>query len=232
MGVLQRFERRLEGLVEGVFARAFGGVVEPVEIAAALVREAEDKKAILGPGRVLVPNDYTVELGTSDAARLSTYDAPLRAELAAMVSEHATEQGWSFVGPVGVRFKQVDSLDTGVFRISSSTSGTSEQARPAPPAAPQLVLRQGRDGAQQRIVALTGPSLVVGRGAEAGLRLDDAGVSRRHAEVRLDGGSASVADLGSTNGTRVNDKVVSVAPLRDGDRIGVGTTELVYRAGR
>ena len=229
--MLQRFERRLEGLVEGVFARAFGGVVEPVEVAAALVREADDKKAILGPGRVLVPNDYTVELGASDAARLSTYDAPLRAELAAMVSEHAVEQGWSFVGPVGVRFEQVDGLDTGVFRVRSSTSGTSEQARPVPAAAPQLVLRQGRDGAQERIVALTGPSLVVGRGAEAGLRLDDAGVSRRHAEVRLDGGSASVADLGSTNGTRVNGKAVSVSPLQDGDRIGVGTTELVYRAG-
>ena len=231
MGVLQRFERRLEGLVEGVFARAFGGAVEPVEVAAALVREAEEKKAILGPGRVLIPNDYTVELGASDAARLSTYDAPLRTELAAMVSEHATEQGWSFVGPVGVRFEQVDGLDTGVFRIRSSTSGTSERARPAPHTAPQLVLQQSRDGAPERIVALTGPLLVVGRGAEAGLRLDDAGVSRRHAEVRLDGDSATVIDLGSTNGTRVNGRAVSVSPLHDGDRIGVGTTELVYRAG-
>lgn len=228
--MLQRFERRLEGLVEGVFARAFGGVVEPVEVAAALVREAEDKKAILGPGRVLVPNSYTVELGASDAARLSTYDAPLRAELAAMVTEHATEQGWSFVGPVGVRFKQVDGMDTGVFRIRSSTSGTAERARPVPPAAPQLLLQPGRAGAQERIVALTGSSLVIGRGAEAGLRLDDAGVSRRHAELRLDGSSATITDLGSTNGTRVNGRAVSVSPLQDGDRIGLGTTELVYRA--
>ena len=67
MGVLQRFERRLEGLVEGAFARAFGGAVQPVEVAAALQREAADKKAIVGQGRVLVPNEYVVELGSSDA---------------------------------------------------------------------------------------------------------------------------------------------------------------------
>ncbi|MGZ6792080.1 MAG: DUF3662 domain-containing protein, partial [Mycobacteriales bacterium] len=73
MGVLQRFERRLEGLVEGAFAKAFGGWVEPVEVAAALTREAEDKKAIVAAGRVLVPNAYTVELGPSDADRLREY---------------------------------------------------------------------------------------------------------------------------------------------------------------
>ena len=94
MGVLQRFERRLEGFVEGAFARVFGGVVQPVEIAAALQREAADKKAIVGAGRVLVPNDYVVELGPSDAERLTEYDAALRRELASMVDEHATEQGW------------------------------------------------------------------------------------------------------------------------------------------
>ena len=102
VGVLQRFERRLEGLVEGAFARVFGGVVQPVEVAAALQREAQDKKAIAGPGRVLVPNEYVVELGSVDAGRLGEYDAALRAELAAMVSEHAQEQGWSFVGPTTV----------------------------------------------------------------------------------------------------------------------------------
>ncbi|MGZ6791984.1 MAG: DUF3662 domain-containing protein, partial [Mycobacteriales bacterium] len=73
MGVLQRFERRLEGLVECAFSKAFGCCVEPVEVAAALTREAEDKKAIVAAGRVLVPNAYTVELGPSDADRLREY---------------------------------------------------------------------------------------------------------------------------------------------------------------
>ncbi|HET7325794.1 MAG TPA: DUF3662 and FHA domain-containing protein [Nocardioidaceae bacterium] len=122
MGVLQRFERRIEGLVEGTFARVFKGVVEPVEVASALQREAEDRKTIVSRDRVLVPNEYVVELGESDTERLRPYSAPLTDELAAMLREHAEEQGWSFVGPVRVHLDQVDDLDTGVFRVRSAVS--------------------------------------------------------------------------------------------------------------
>ena len=120
MGVLQRFERRLEGLVEGAFARVFGGVVQPVEVAAALQREAADKKQIVAQGRVLVPNSFVVELGPTDLERFGEWDAPLRAELAGMVEEHARDQGWSFVGDVEVAFERHEDVDTGVFRVRSS----------------------------------------------------------------------------------------------------------------
>lgn len=122
MGVLQRFERRLEGLVEGAFARAFKGHVEPVEIAGALQREAEDKKAIVGPGRTLVPNDYVVELGQTDYARLAPYSRPLGAELAEMIREAAGEEHWSFVGPVRVELEEIADLETGVFRVRSGVA--------------------------------------------------------------------------------------------------------------
>jgi hypothetical protein len=120
VGVLQRFERRLEGLVEGAFARAFKGNVEPVEIAAALEREALERKAIVGAGRVLVPNEYVVELGSADYARLSPYARQLGVELATMVQESAAEQQWSFVGDVQVTLEEEPALETGVFHIRST----------------------------------------------------------------------------------------------------------------
>lgn len=230
MGVLQRFERRLEGFVEGAFARVFGGVVQPVEVAAALQREAADKKAIVGQGRVLVPNDYVVELGPSDAARLTEYDAALRRELAAMVDEHAAEQGWSFVGPVAVRFETVESLATGVFQVRSAVVADPGYS-PAPHAAgrrlnrPQLVL----SGPTEKVVPLLQDVTVIGRGAEADLRLADTGVSRAHAEIRLAGNEATLVDLRSTNGTTVNGHRVTRTALSDGDRISLGTTTLTYR---
>ena len=311
MGVLQRFERSLGGLVEGAFARIFGGHVQPVEVAAALTREAEDKKAIVGAGRVLVPNTYVVELGDADTDRLTEYDEPLRVELAAMLREAAVEQGWSFVGPVEVRLERAAGLGTGVFRVRSSvvaaapdaqspggqplggqspggqspggqplggqspggqplggqseTAGTSagEAATPAaPPARPSgrhvplvvtprptpspvavasgvawvagphlVVLGHGPAAAElDRTVRLTGPVAVIGRGAEADVQLTDTGVSRRHAEVRLTT-PPTLVDLGSTNGTRLNSQPVARGDLRDGDRIGVGTSELVFRTG-
>jgi hypothetical protein len=288
VGVLQRFERRLEGLVHGSFARAFGGVVEPVEVAAALQREANDKKAIVSAGRVLVPNHYVVELGRSDSERLGAYDEPLRKELADMLAEHAQEQGWSFVGQVVVHFELVEELKTGVFRVRSSAAGDvgGPAALRSPPAssAPQLAApdlgaaraapalqnpddpsapdapgaaadpgqvapdsaaSQGDDSPHlmlappvggpsgpHRRIELDGPVLVLGRGLEADLQLADVGVSRRHAEVRLGADGASVVDLGSTNGTRVNGRRVASSPLRDGDHIGLGATDIVFRTGR
>lgn len=228
MGVLQRFERRLEGLVEGAFARVFGGVVQPVEVAAALQREAADKKQIVGQGRVLVPNAFVVELGPTDLERFGEWDAPLRAELAGMVKEHAADQGWSFVGDVTVGFERHEELDTGVFHVRSSV--VASEIPPAPPTSrgrPRLVLQT----TPEREVLLTQPVTVVGRSADADLRLADTGVSRSHAELRLEGDAVRVVDLGSTNGTLVNGRRVAEAVLADGDRLDIGATGVVYRAG-
>ena len=249
MGVLQRFERRLGGLVEGAFARVFKGQVEPVEVAAALQREAADKKAIVGAGRILVPNEYVVELGPSDAERLLPYAEPLGAELASMVREHAEEQGWSFVGPVVVTLEEVDRLETGMFEVRSavvSPDGSpapaaeprSSAASPSPdatqvtapagPRAPQLLVT---DGATERTVDLTRPVTLIGRSAEADVRIADTGVSRKHAEVRREGGGVVLVDLGSTNGSRVNGRPVQRADLRDGDRIQLGPVSLIFSSG-
>ncbi|BEP13198.1 DUF3662 and FHA domain-containing protein [Acidothermaceae bacterium B102] len=247
MGVLQRFERRLEGLVEGAFARAFKGNVEPVEIAAALEREALDKKAIVGAGRVLVPNEYVVQLGNADYARLSPYARQLGIELATMVEESAAEQQWSFVGDVAVTLEEVDSLETGVFHVHSTVvdlQGVETAADPhrtqviaKQPAAtgftgnPRLVLStdgKGREVAERAVQLLT-PVTIIGRGHDAQLRLSDPGVSRHHAQVELRGGLVWLEDLGSTNGTTLDGAPVSApTELTSGQRIALGSSVLVF----
>ena len=110
MGVLQRFERRIEELVNRPFARAFKAEVQPVEIASALQRELDDRAAIVARGRTMVPNQFRVTLGEHDHARLDVYREALSAELADMVSEHAEEQGYAFIGPVSVAIERDDEL--------------------------------------------------------------------------------------------------------------------------
>jgi Protein of unknown function (DUF3662)/FHA domain len=122
VGVLQRFERRIGGVVEGIFARAFKSEVQPVEVAAALQRELDDQAAVVGRDRTLVPNQFVVELGNHDYDRLAPYEKPLTDELAAMVREHATDQRYSFVGPVQVKLLLVHALETGMFRIRSEVA--------------------------------------------------------------------------------------------------------------
>jgi pSer/pThr/pTyr-binding forkhead associated (FHA) protein len=85
------------------------------------------------------------------------------------------------------------------------------------------------DGAKPRPVRLEG-STVIGRAIECELRLDDTFVSQQHARIFAKNGSWFVEDLGSTNGTFVNEqRLAAPAMLAPGDRIRVGTTVLELR---
>jgi hypothetical protein len=245
VGALQRFEQRLESLVNGAFARAFKAEVQPVEIASALQRECDNRAVILSRDRTMVPNRFVVELSPSDSERLSIYAQSLRTELADVVREHAQEQRYALVGEVDVQFRREDDLDTGVFRVSSVAQGgpagapradspetrvhaavppgggaAHEQPRPAP----YLDIKGAR-------FPLTGVVAVLGRGSDADVRIDDPGASRKHARITLTRGEARIADLGSTNGLVVDGEQVAEAALHDGSRIVIGATTAVYRSG-
>ena len=75
---------------------------------------------------------------------------------------------------------------------------------------------------------VTKTSVVLGRSREADVRVADVNVSRRHAELRQEGAGYWIVDLGSTNGVEVNGKRVDRARVRDGDRITLGSTEVVF----
>jgi hypothetical protein len=240
VGVLQTFERRLGGLVEGAFARVFKSDVQPAEIAGALQREADDRKEVISRGRVLVPNAYVVELGNHDYRRLEEWAEPLGEELAAMVREHAGEHGYSFVGPVAVTFEQQAGVGTGVFRVRSAVEAAEESATPAPPVArapapapagafplrPRLIVGVGD---AETAYFLTHAVTVIGRASDSDLRIEDSGVSRHHAEIRYSDGRVGIVDLGSTNGIAVNGKPAERVELNDGDRIDIGHSTLIFR---
>ncbi|MFC5187802.1 FhaA domain-containing protein [Actinomadura harenae] len=249
MGVIQRFERRLEGMVEGAFARAFKSELQPVEVASAVQREMDDRAAIVAAGRTLVPNDFVVEISQQDGQRLQVYADSLSQELANLAREYAKEQGYSFVGPVRVRFENADDLATGMFRIRSgvirgSTVEGGEIRRPpsdyprGPGGAfggnPRLLVTTTMDNgpAHQSTYEINTPVTLLGRGTDCDLRLVDPGVSRHHAEIRVEGPEIALVDLGSTNGSFVNGQPIRRVTLVDGSRVTMGRTTLVFRRDR
>lgn len=229
MGGLQRFEQRLERLVYGAFAKVFRSAVQPVEIAAALERECDNNAQILSRQRRAVPNAYHVELAAADYDRLAPYDSTLAQELATQLQAHATSQGYVFPGPVTIGFEQAEDLSTGRFRIRSQAqaSVTSNHNLTRPRHVRAVVEVNGTRH------PLHPPGLVVGRGTEADIRINDPGVSRRHIEflvhARGDDLALEVADLGSTNGMLVDGQRTDRAPLRDGSRVKIGNTTLTVR---
>jgi Protein of unknown function (DUF3662)/FHA domain len=230
VGALHRFEQRLEQVVTGAFARAFRSAVQPMEIAAALQREVDNSAQILSRNRRIAPNDFTIDLSPTDYDRLATYGDALSSELAAMLHEHAQEQGYIFAGPIRMSFQRVDDLTTGRFQVRSSALA---QVTPAAGQVPSdTAVREASaylDIAGTRHPLLE-PGLVIGRGSGSDVRVDDPGVSRRHVEFRVqaasDGPHVSLVDLGSTNGTLVSGHRVQHAVLGDGSIVQIGATRI------
>jgi len=118
MGVIQTFERKLQGAVGNTFARLFGGKVQPAEVADALQREAADH--VQQQGAVAVaPNHYRVSLGPTDQQGLSSADESVATALSDMIREYLSQQGWQTFGDISVTLEQSEALHTGQFRISS-----------------------------------------------------------------------------------------------------------------
>lgn len=142
MGVMKKFEQRLEGLVNGTFAKVFKSEVQPVEIAGALQRECDNNATIWNRERTVVPNDFIVELSTPDYERLSPYSGQLGDELSGLVRDYAKQQRYAFMGPIKVHLEKAEDLDTGLYRVrsrtlASSTNQQSPERGPTAPAAPQ-----------------------------------------------------------------------------------------------
>ena len=280
MGVLGRFEKGIERAVNGAFARAFRSEVQPVELASAIKREADDNASVVGRNRTIAPNDYVIELGPADHRRLAQWEDALGDELSTVLNDHALQQRYAFVGPVAVRFERSDELDTGVFRVRSRTVRPEHgeapaahaadpyagagypaaahvppghppsaapyappyaspyaapvAAAPAPYAAPAAAPAERPSPVLEvdgRRLPLTRAVTVLGRSGDVDVPLDDAGVSRRHAEIHVTDGRYRVVDLGSTNGTFVDGERIATGELRDGSTITVGRSRLVFRLG-
>lgn len=215
---LQSFERRLERLVEGVFAKAFRSGLQPVELGRRLTREMDARRAV-GVRGVMAPNVFSFALSPADLERVSPFSEALLRELADAAREHARNEGYRFVGPVEVELNEDASLTPGIFLISSELKEAEGGA-----AVGALVLADGER------VKVADQTLTIGRLAECDVVLAEDSVSRRHAEVRRQGSEIVVADLGSTNGTKVNGARVAERILADGDVVTIGNATLRFEA--
>ncbi|MCU1450270.1 MAG: hypothetical protein JWP02_2440 [Acidimicrobiales bacterium] len=215
---LQQFERRLERLVEGAFAKAFRSGLQPVELGRRLSREMDLQRTV-GVRGLIAPNHFRIALSPSDSEHFSSFSDALVRELSEAVREHARDEGYHFVGPVHVALEPDTSLGQGEFLVAGEiVEGAGGHA------AGSLALPDGT-----RVVLGDDP-VTIGRQAECEVVLDDTNVSRRHAEVRRQGEDYVLIDLGSTNGSKVNGARVKQHPLADGDEITLGKSVLRFEA--
>jgi hypothetical protein len=214
---LQQFEGRLERLVEGTLAKPFRSNLQPIEIGRRLTREMDLHRRV-GVHGLIAPNVFSVTLSAEDAQRFENFIDALSRELADAAREHAKIEGYSFVGPVEVVVLEGTRLRAGRFTVTAEVREGDEGFPPA-----ELLLP---DGGRVNIGV---EPVVIGRLPELAVVLGDPNVSRRHAEVHRVGDAIAVADLGSTNGTKVNGRPIREQYLENGDEITVGSTSLVFQ---
>ncbi len=218
MGI-RGFERRLERMVEGAFARAFKSGLRPVELGRRLTREMDDNRSVGVRGGTVVPNAFTVALSPSDIEQFEGVQDSLARELGEAAREHARDEGYSFMGPVEVDLVVDERLHTGAFHILG-----------------RMVEGVGGSGAGSLVLpngdrfSLTESVISVGRHPDCNLVLADPNVSRNHAEIRPKGDRFEVVDLRSTNGTRVNGVRIDTQVLQDGDELSFGNTRMHFEA--
>jgi hypothetical protein len=248
MGVLTNLEARLEGLVEGVFNRAFRARVQPVELARKLAKEMDSYKTV-SVSRTYVPNEYIVFLSRDDRKQFEGYEPALLDELSAHLLEHAARENLALLTRPKVTFETDRRLRMGEFGIQArlvkppatereeaaqgdlgatmvySAARSDDEPRPATDEKTESRALLRRDG---KTFVIDRPRTVLGRSSRCDFVVDDPNVSRRHAELQRRGPDWFVVDLDSTNGISVNGKKVRSAQLAPGDEIALGTARLRF----
>lgn len=254
MGVARNIEDRLEGLVEGFFTKVFRSGLQPVEVGRRILREMAEQKTV-SVNRVYVPNEFKVLMGSADYPRFSQMELGLAREFTELVIDAAKQNRWNLMGLPRITFEEVEAMGKGEFKVEASLAADPEraphvsthepdEAEPAKAraissdtaarlgvvASATLVVLDEKGNARERI-ALTRSPVVIGRMSTCDVVLSDSNVSRRHAELRREGDHWILEDLGSTNGTLVNEKLAKRHALSGGETLSFGTSALRFELG-
>jgi hypothetical protein len=248
MSVLRNLEDKIAGLVEGTFGRVFRSEVRPVELARKLAKEMDEHRTV-SVSRTYVPNEYLIYLSTEDRERYDGVEREVIDELGAYLLEHARRERVAMISRPKIEFRTDDALSLGEFGIQARTVKLGEAESDAQQAdhghtsvystsdriqAPLAQDRASRAGravlvAEGKRHAIPATGATIGRSRECDIVLADSNVSRKHAEIKPGPqGVWTLADLGSTNGVRVNGKSVPAGhaqPLEPGDHLTLGTVD-------
>jgi hypothetical protein len=220
LGIIENFERRLETFVNGAFSKAFKSQLQPVEISAAIKAKMDVSAAVIGKDRILAPNEFRVSLSQPDLLRLNSLGDNLVAEITKQVSSHAKKQRYQLTDALAISLAPSSNLAVGQINVSASGSKAEQVAN--------VSWVPAIDIAGKRYL-LAKAKTTIGRDTSADIQVNDAGLSRTHFAINWDGSSATVEDLGSTNGTTVAGLTVKTQSIGADTVIKAGRTEFIFR---
>lgn len=253
MPPLTAIERFFERLFERPTARLFRARLQPIQIQHRIERAMEGER-LTTSDRTLVPNRFVVHLHPADLAEFGDMTETLASELADGALSFARAHRYTVVDRPRVDLLADAAIDRADIRVEArfaepvigrggfgpaepvvggdgpadGIDPTATRVYEVPrPTTPRAVLQVTDPDGRTRRVVVDGGSLTIGRAIDNDLVAIDSRVSRHHGRIVGRRGTLVYADLGSTNGSRVNGEPVTEVVLGVGDRLEVGDTALV-----
>ena len=210
-----------------MFARAYSSAIRPIALGRRLLGLIDELDH-----QAPIPQSYLINLHADDRQAFQDVEPYLVRELAEAATQHADQKGYKHDGPISVVLASSDTAIKGTFLISPETAVTqtrvldnsTQQPAQIIAATPQIVNTALVLATGERVL-LDGETIKVGRQATCRVAFDDSNVSREHAQIRRGPDGWMILDLGSTNGTKINDiKISDEQLLVNGDEIAFGTS--------
>lgn len=220
LGFIENFERRLENFVNGAFSKAFKSQLQPIEISAAIKAKMDASAAVVGKDRIIAPNDFSVTLSEMDHLRFKSLGESLLIDIKKQVNSHIKKQRYQLTSELSISLVPSASFALGQLQVSASGSQAEDVANVS--WVPAL------DIAGKRYL-LSKSKTTVGRDVAADIQVNDSGLSRQHFAINWDGSTATIEDLGSTNGTSVAGREVKSQNITSDTVIRAGRTEFIFR---
>src|SRR4051812_29265248 len=251
-------QRRLERVMEGERARDGGRTVVPHRFVvrlhpddlAGLRASTPQLAATLADGALAFARSHGYTLLDRPVVAIRADPVVDTGDVAVEAGDWSRDGDWSRAGEdgpdagpaAGVAPADGSIEDLGRADVASAVESEATPESGPPPAdrtavfvipeieGPRATIREIRADQSSRTLAFDGRPLTIGRATDNGLVLRDGRASRHHARVDVRRGSLVLSDLGSTNGSFVNDRRVDSIALREGDPIRIGTTTLLVEA--
>jgi hypothetical protein len=229
---LNRLEARLQQLIEEGTARIFAGQDMKSLLIQRLADSMHAQVAFDDQGKLIAPHIYTIEVNPMHAADLKANQGLLDA-LKAALQAAAQEREIGFSDEPVIHIAPAEDVAEGDFRVRSAGLGEAIADTQSLRLAPAAQGHQAPNGAflivnGADIFTLDQPIINIGRKSDNQLVIDDAHVSRRHAQLRAIDGHYHFFDLGSTAGSTINGQTVKSAILVPGDVILLASVPLIY----
>lgn len=256
MRPLAALERFFERLFERQAARLFRTKLQPIQLQRRVERAIEAGRLRDG-NRTLVPSSFAVHLRPDDLAALRERHPSLASDLADAALAFARRHGYTLSDRPTVALIADRAIDSGDVLVAAAAppardEGAGVAASPDAPAGQEddgppepehtalfvvparqtasATIREVRPDGSSRAFVVDGRPMTIGRAQDNSVVLADSRASRHHARLYGRRGALVLADLGSTNGSWVNDRRVDEIALGEGDRIRIGDTILVVES--